>query len=142
VGGRDAGRAPFTVLAPPARQLVLAMTGKRIDLITSRGASGLDRPSRELPGRRGLAYDVVTRDGRLVATGVIPHPLARRLEVFEPEGRLRGAPAPASETFTLRIPAVPEGSVVRFYEYDAGTKLDTAAGRAARRLVSEIRVGG
>jgi hypothetical protein len=142
VSGRNAGQVRFTVLAPPARQLVLTMTGERIALVSSRGASGLDRPSRELPSRRGLAYDVVARDGRLVATGTLPHPLLGRREVFEPEGVLHGVRPPASATFTLRIPAFQGGGVVRFFEFEPGTELSTPQGRAARRLVSEVEIGG
>jgi hypothetical protein len=142
VSGRDAGRVGFTVLAAPARQLVLAMTGERIELLSSRGATGLDRPSRELPGRHGLAYDVVERDGRLVATGILPHPLLGRREVLEPAGVLHGVRPPASATFTLRIPAIKPGAVVRFFEFQPGTDLATAEGRATRRLISEVGIGG
>jgi hypothetical protein len=140
IDGRAVGRVPFTVRPSPARQLVLAMSGEEIELVASRGAVSLDRPSRELPSRRALSYDVVTSDGRLVATGVIPHPLADRREVLEPDGTLRGAPEPVSATFTLRIPSVPRGGVVRFYEVEPGTDPESAEGRAARRLISEIRV--
>jgi hypothetical protein len=142
LGGRDAGQVPFTVLAAPARQLLLTMTGERIELVADRGAASLDRPSRELPGRRGLAYDVVARDGRLIATGVVPHPLDGRREVHEAEGVLHGVRPPASASFRLRIPALPQGGVVRFFELEPGTDLATAAGRAARRLLAEVQIGG
>lgn len=142
IAGRKVGRAPFRVLPAPARQLVLSLADGRVQLISNRGASGLDRPSRELPVGPGLSYDVVTSDGRLIATGTLPHPLSGRREVFEPGGTLRGAPVPKSATFTLRIPAVPKGSVVRFYEVQPGTDLTTPEGRAKRRLLSTVQLGG
>jgi hypothetical protein len=142
IAGREVGRVPFSVLPAPARQLVLSLSEGRVQVVSSRGASGLDRPSREIPVGRGLSYDVVTPEGRLVATGTIPHPLSGRREIFEPEGKMRGAPAPKSATFTLRIPAVPKGSVVRFYEVEPGKDLATPEGRASRRLLSEVEVGG
>jgi hypothetical protein len=121
---------------------VLSLTGERVELVSSRGAAGLDRPSRETPVGMGLSYDVVTREGVVVATGTLPHPMRGRREVFDPEGTMRGAPAPKSATFTLRIPAVPKGSVARFYEVEPGTDLATAEGRAKRRLLSEVELGG
>jgi hypothetical protein len=84
----------------------------------------------------------VARHGRLVATGVLPHPLLGRREVFEPQGVLHGVRPPASATFRLRIPAVEGGGVVRFFEFEPGTDLSTAGGRAARRPVSEVEIGG
>jgi len=142
LGGRLAGRVPFRVLPSPARQLVLSMTGERVTLVASRGAAGLDRPSRETPVGPGLAYDVLDARGRLVATGILPHPLRGRRELFEPEGRMHGVAAPAAATFTLRIPAPPGGGVVRFYESEPGADLATEAGRAARKFLSEVKVGG
>ena len=140
--GRSLGRASFRVTASPARQLVLSMTGQAITLVSERGATGLGRPSREAGSRRDLAYDVVGPDGRLIATGTVPHPLRGRRELFEQDGSMRGAPEPASGTFRLRIPTPPAGSVVRFFEFEPGTDLRTAEGRAARRAISEVRVGG
>jgi hypothetical protein len=142
IGQRDAGRAPFVVRAAPARQLVLSWGAQGVTLVSNRGASGLGRPSREAGSRRDLAYDVLALDGRLIATGTVPHPLQGRLELFEADGTMRGAPEPSTATFGLRIPAPPPGSVLRFYEFDPGTDLGTAEGRAARRQVSEVRVGG
>jgi hypothetical protein len=142
IGDRPAGRVPFVVRAAPARQLVLSWSGDRITLVSNRGASGLGRASRESGARRDLAYDVVAPDGRLIATGTVPHPIHGRRELFEPEGTMRGAPEPSAATFGLRIPAVPAGSVVRFFEFEPGTDLGTAEGRAARRPVSEVGIGG
>ena len=142
IAGRQMARATLDVRPAPAQQLVLSLTDGQVSLISSRGATHLDRPSRETPVRTGLAYDVWTPDGRLVATGTLPHPLLGRREVFEPDKTMHGAAAGKTATFTLRIPAVPKESVVRFYEFAPGTDLSTLAGRASRRFLSEIKVGG
>jgi hypothetical protein len=68
--------------------------------------------------------------------------LLGRREVHEPEGVLHGVRPPASASFRLRIPALPQGGVVRFFEFEPGTDLATAAGRAARRPVADVEIGG
>lgn len=140
--GKAAATATLTIVPPPARQLVLGMTGDLVELVSDRGAASFARPSREVPVRRGLAYDVLNAQGVLVATGVIEHPRAGRLEVHDEEGGLRGAPEPDSATFTLRIPAVPGGGTLRLYDVEPQIDVMTDEGRAERRLVSEIELGG
>lgn len=128
----------LTVLQPTARQLVLKMEGNRIELLTEAPAAGLDRQTLEAPLGTGLSYDVLTPSGALVVTGVLPHPILGRREVHEAGGKLHGLPPPATATFPMRVPAVPSGSTVRFYEYAVGIDLATPGGRSQRRFLSEV----
>jgi len=147
VDGSPAGATTLKIVGSPARQLVLTMTGDSIELVSDQGASSLGRPSREIPARKALGYDVVTGEDRILATGTIPHPLSGRLEVHEADGTLHGSSTRSSETFFLRIPAVPQGSRVRFFEFEEGVGALTAGSlnqdaRDRRKLISEIELGG
>lgn len=142
IGGSTVGTTRLTVKPSPARHLVLTMTGDEIALVSDRGASGLAQPNREIPEGPALSYDVLSAEGVLVSTGVLSHPLHGRREIFGEDGTMRGAPVPDSATFTLRIQALPAGGSIRFYEAEPGADLSTETGRATRRQISTIEIGG
>lgn len=138
--GREIAHGEIRIQPYPAQQLVFAMSEQGVEPIARRGVSSLSRSDRSQPAVKGLAYEVLRADGYLLASGVLPHPRLDRHELHGPGGELRNVRPPAQTTFQLRVPAVPGRLAVRFFEVDAGIDLDTVAGRAARRLLQEVRI--
>jgi hypothetical protein len=138
--GREVASGELTIEAHSALQLVFAMSEQGVELIAQRGVTGLGRPDRSLPVEKGLAYEVRRADGYVLASGVLPHPRLDRHELHGPDGALSNIRPPAQVTFQLRVPAVAGPLAVRFFEVDAGVDPDTAAGRAARRFLHEVKV--
>ena len=137
--------APFTVLPASAQELVLQLKDGRFELVavypTADEANMVTRS--EEPQ---LSYDLINAQGGLVFTGSINHPAQARRELFDgPNAReailRREPPHPGHPVvFTLRVPIVPRGSTVKFYEAAPQVNLLDAAARENRKPVGEIKL--
>ena len=144
-GTKVTAAAPVTVLPASAQELVLQLKDGRFELVavypTADEANMVTRS--EEPQ---LSYDLVNAQGGLVFTGSIDHPALARMELFDgPTAReaiLRREPPPPGQpvVFTLKVPIVPRGSTVKFYEVAPQVNLLDAAARQERKPVGEIKL--
>jgi len=145
VDGELVGGGVLRVLAPSGTRVVLQLDAG--------GLRVLDTLPATVDGRRGserrdarLSFDLVTPQGGLVYTASVPHPVRGRTEVFEPPregGRAgRGVRAPKDVVFAVEVPRMPEATLLRVFEVDAGVDVGTKEGRAGRRLLGEVRLEG
>jgi hypothetical protein len=137
--------ARFKVLPAQSQRLILTFANDRVKLVDAAPrAGGYVEGARE--GGRRLSYDLVNDQGAVMFTGSVLHPLGGRSEVFDetPNGkRIINSQHPhAQATFVLKIPNVPGGVKVRFYDVLPGVDLASEQGRTVRVLLNEIKVGG
>jgi hypothetical protein len=144
-GGKIRGAAPFTVLPASAQELVLRWKDNRFELMAVHPTA--DEPNMVTRSDEPqLSYDLVNAQGGLVLTGAINHPALARMELFDgPNAReavLRREPRHPGKpvVFTLKVPIVPQGASVKFYESEPGVNLMDAAARQSRRPVGEIKL--
>jgi hypothetical protein len=144
-GGKVSGTAPFTVLPASAQELVLQLKEGRFELVAVYPTA--DEPNAVTRSEEPqLSYDLINAQGGLVFTGSINHPAQARMELFDgPNAReaiLRREPAHPTQpvVFTLKVPIVPRGSTVKFYEAAPQVNLLDAAARQNRRPVGEIKL--
>lgn len=130
------------VVAPaPSKQLVLSLRDDKITLIQNNPRPGeiVARSEADTPR---ISYDVFDKANVFVTNGWVIHPVAGRKEVFDEPGRSkRGTSAVTNRTetfFFIKIPNIPGGGRVRFYEAPASVDLTTEKGRARRRFLNEV----
>ena len=145
VTGKVSGAAPFTVLPASAQELVLQLKDGRFELVAVHPTA--DEPNMVTRSQEPqLSYDLVNAQGGLVFTGSIDHPAQARMELFDgPNAReailRREPPHPGQPVvFTLKVPIVPRGSTVKFYEAAPEVNLLDAAARQNRKPVGEIKL--
>ena len=144
-GGKITEAAPFTVLPASAQELVLQLKEGRFELVAVYPTA--DEPDMVTRSEEPqLSYDLVNAQGGLVFTGSINHPAQARMELFDgPNAReailRREPPHPGHPVvFTLKVPIVPRGSTVKFYEAAPQVNLLDAAARQKRKPVGEIKL--
>jgi hypothetical protein len=144
-GGKVRGAALFTVLPASAQELVLQLKDGRFELVAVHPTA--DEPNMVTRSQAPqLSYDLVNAQGGLVFTGSIDHPAQARKELFDgPNAReailRREPPHPGQPVvFTLKVPIVPRGSTVKFYEAAPEVNLLDAAARQNRKPVGEIKL--
>ena len=144
-GGKVSGVAPFTVLPPSAQELVLQLKDGKFELVAVHPTA--DEPNAVARSQEPqLSYDLVNAEGGLVFTGSIDHPALTRMELFDGpnarEATLRREPRHPGQpvVFTLKVPIVPHGSTVKFYEAAPQVNLLDATARQNRRPVGEIKL--
>ena len=144
-GGKVSAAAPFTVLPASTQELVLQLKDGRFELVAVYPtADGPDTVTRS--DEPQLSYDLINTQGGLVFTGSINDPARARKELFDgPNAReailRREPPHPGQPVvFTLKLPIVPRGSTVKFYEVPPNANLLDADTRQNRRPVGEIKV--
>jgi hypothetical protein len=143
--GKASEAAPFTVLPASAQELVLQLKEGRLELVAVYPTA--DEPNMVTRSQEPqLSYDLINAQGGLVFTGSINHPAQARMELFDgPNAReailRREPPHPGQPVvFTLKVPIVPRGSTVKFYEAAPQVNLLDAAARQNRRPVGEIKL--
>jgi hypothetical protein len=144
-GGKVRGAATFTVLPASAEELVLQMKDNRFELVAVHPTA--DEPTTVTRSQEPqLSYDLINAEGGLVFTGSIDHPAQARMELFDgPNAReailRREPPHPGQPVvFTLKVPIVPRGATVKFYEAAPELNLLDAAERQNRKAVGEIKL--
>jgi hypothetical protein len=144
-GGKVSGTAAFTVLPASAQELVLQLKEGRFELVAVYPTA--DEPNMVTRNQEPqLSYDLINAEGGLVFTGSINHPAQARMELFDgPNAReailRREPPHPGQPVvFTLKVPIVPRGATVKFYESPPEANLLDATVRQNRRPVGEIKL--
>jgi hypothetical protein len=144
-GGKVSGAATFTVLPASAQELVLQLKDGRFELVAVHPTA--DEPIMVTRSQEPqLSYDLINAQGGLVFTGSINHPAQARKELFDgPNAReailRREPPHPGQPVvFTLKVPIVPSGATVKFYESAPELNLLDAAARQNRKPVGEIKL--
>jgi hypothetical protein len=144
-GGKVSGAAAFTVLPASAQELVLQLKDNRFELVAVYPTA--DEPTMVTRSQEPqLSYDLINAQGGLVFTGSINHPALARMELFDgPNAReailRREPPHPGQPVvFTLKVPIVPRGATVKFYEAAPELNLLDAAARQNRKAVGEIKL--
>ena len=144
-GGKVSGAAAFTVLPASAQELVLQLKDNRFELVAVHPTA--DEPTMVTRSQEPqLSYDLINAEGGLVFTGSINHPAQARMELFDgPNAReavlRREPPHPGQPVvFTLKVPIVPRGATVKFYESAPELNLLDAAARQNRKPVGEIKL--
>ena len=143
--GKELGKGQLDILPSSSLRLLLTMKDGRIQLVNSKPTEGSYTENRAEQGPR-VSYDVLTPEGGLLFTGAIAHPTREAHELFdEPQPgqrTIRREPVHGDATFVVKIPNVEGPAIVRFYDVQADVDLGTAQGRAGRKLIGEIKVGG
>lgn len=138
--GTQVTLAPITVAPTVSKQLILSFTNNSIVFL--RATPSGDRFFADVePSQTRLSYDVFNQAGALVTSGAILHPTKGRMEVFgEPQpGQISAHTAHhADAIFSIKVPNIPAGGKVRFYEAAPGINLMTAQGRAQRQFINTI----
>ena len=144
-GGKVSGATAFTVLPASAQELVLQLKEGRFELVTVHPTA--DEPTMVTRSQEPqLSYDLINAEGGLVFTGSINHPAQAHKELFDgPNAReailRREPPHPGQPVvFTLKVPIVPSGATVKFYESAPELNLLDAAARQNRKPVGEIKL--
>jgi hypothetical protein len=143
--GKVSGAAAFTVLPASAQELVLQLKDGRFELVAVHPTA--DEPNMVTRSQEPqLSYDLINAEGGLVFTGSINHPALARMELFDgpnaQEAILRREPPHPGRpvVFTLKVPIVPRGATVKFYEAAPQVNLLEAAARQNRKPVGEIKL--
>jgi hypothetical protein len=138
-GGQRVGIETITVSHPPARRVVLEVSGDNFTLLGVQPYGGrFDPPATE--GLR-LSYDVLDVDSILTYTGTIRHPAQQQIETFhdpEPHHITRHT-AEDQHLFMIKVPWLETKTIVVFYEVRAGVDLTDPGQRQRRRRMAAIR---
>lgn len=144
-GEKVSGAAAFTVLPASAQELVLQLKDGKFELVAVHPTA--DEPTMVTRSQEPqLSYDLINAQGGLVFTGSINHPALARIELFDgPNAReavlRREPPHPGHPVvFALKVPIVPAGVTVKFYESAPNVNLLDAAARQNRKAVGEIKL--
>lgn len=144
-GGKISGTAPFTVLPASAQELVLQLKDGKFELVAVHPTA--DEPNAVTRSQEPqLSYDLINARGELVFTGSINHPAQAQMELFDgpnaPSAILRREPPHPGRpvVFALRVPLVPSGATVKFYDVAPQVNLLDATARQNRRPVGEIKL--
>ena len=144
-GGKVSEAAAFMVLPASTQELVLQLKDGRFELVAVHPTA--DEPNMVTRSQEPqLSYDLINAEGGLVFTGSINHPAQARMELFDgPNAReailRREPPHPGRPVvFTLKVPIVPRGATVKFYEAAPELNLLEAAARQNRKPVGEIKL--
>jgi hypothetical protein len=131
-----------TIAHAPMERIFLRLEGDSVSFVKTRPYNGAYEP--EAGRGRRISYDLVTRNGALLYTAAIRHPATDTFEVYGAADPHRPRHLPATEpySFAIKIPYMREAAILRIYDAPDGVDLDTAQGRAARRLIGEIEMGG
>ncbi|MFQ5430702.1 MAG: hypothetical protein ACE5E1_10365 [Phycisphaerae bacterium] len=139
---RDPGTpGKLEILPAPSLQVILSFSGDGLQLIGSRPGGARSRRGID-PGGRRMQYEVFNGLGRLVFRDALTHPTLGRTEIFdEPDsgGRtMHRLGDRAAAVFGIRIPNIPGGARVRFYDVPDGVVADSPEGRRQRVFVGEV----
>lgn len=146
----EPGKNPGTpgrlnVLPARAKRLLLSFAQGQIELLGLQPTSGLDRTHTDEHGRR-IQYEVYNLLGRLIFSDVINHPTEGRHEIHDNDDNvghtMRQAPPASQGLFSIRIPNVPGGAVVKFYDVPDNADVNTDEGRRLRSFLSEMQFDG
>ena len=141
-GGRK-DSAAFTVLPARAQQLILKMTGGRIELVAVHATSGEPSGRGELSGGPQLSFDVLNQAGAVIYTGTIPRP-TERMEVFDgPDANsavIRREKMDHETTFALKVPMLAAETTVKFFEAPPDANTQDLRTREGRKFIAEIKV--
>ena len=144
-GDKVSGTATFTVLPASAQELVLQLKDNKFELVAVHPTA--DEPTMVNRSQEPqLSYDLINAEGGLVFTGSIDHPALARMELFDgpnaQEAILRREPPHPGRpvVFALKVPIVPAGATVKFYEAAPEVNLLDAAARQNRKPVGEIKL--
>ena len=144
-GGKVSGTAPFTVLPASAQELVLQLKDGKFDLVAVHPTA--DEPNAAARSQEPqLSYDLINARGQLVFSGSINHPAQAHMELFDgpnaPSAILRREPPHPERpvVFALKVPLVPSGATVKFYDVAPQVNLLDATARRNRRPVGEIKL--
>jgi hypothetical protein len=137
--------AQLNVTDPPAKLLVLSMSDQGIELQDSFPMGGAPYRNGDDGGQR-IHYEVLNPQGRILFHNVINHPTEGRLEVYDRDDKGEPvhymAPKRLSAVFSLSIPNVPGGALLKLYDVPADADLGTPAGLAARTFLADIQIPG
>ncbi len=144
VVGLDEGEGTpgeLRVLPAPSLQLVLSLSGAGFELLEAKPGAAHPRRSTD-PGGRRIQVEVFNTLGRLVFKDVLTHPTSGRYEIFdEPQSGdfvMHRLADRSTATMAIRIPNIPGGAEIRFYELPAGVVADSVEGLRARVLIDEM----
>ena len=144
-GEKVSGAAAFTVLPASAQELVLQLKDGKFELVAVHPTA--DEPTMVTRSQEPqLSYDLINAQGGLVFTGSINHPALARMELFDgPNAReavlRREPPHPGHPVvFALKVPMMPSGATLKFYEAAPDVNLLDAAARQNRKAVGEIKL--
>lgn len=139
--GAVIGTGRAAIAPAPMMRVFFQMTGDSIALRKIRPFNG--RYDRSVQKGRRLSYDVVAPDGELLFTAAIAHPATGTIEIYGPpdERRPRRLPAAEPYRFAVKIPYTESRVALRIYDVPDGLDIDTARGRAQRRLIREVEIG-
>jgi hypothetical protein len=129
------------VIAPaPSKQLVFSIRGNKITGLQTNLRAGeiVTRGQQDQPR---IAYDVFNDLGALVVSGWVAHPLHGRQELFAETGTSKQVASQALDgeaIFFIKVPNLPKGGKVVFYEVPASVDLTTNKGRGQRQKLQEF----
>lgn len=135
----------LNVLPVRARKVLLSLAQGQIELLGHRPTAGLARTGADEYGRR-IQYEVYNKLGRLIFRDVVNHPTEGRHEIHDHDENIghtmRQAPASTAGLFSIRIPNVPGGALVKFYDVPDNADVNTDEGRRLRSYLSELQLDG
>ncbi len=144
-GEKVSGAVAFTVLPASAQELVLQLKDGKFELVAVHPTA--DEPTMVTRSQEPqLSYDLINAQGGLVFTGSINHPALARMELFDgpnaQEAVLRREPPHPGQpvVFALKVPMMPSGATLKFYEAAPDVNLLDAAARQNRKAVGEIKL--
>ena len=80
----------------------------------------------------------------MVYTAAMPNPMQQRMEIFDgPDAKaaaLRQEKREHEMVFAVKVPKLPGGAKIRFFEAPPGVDLLQARGREARKMIGEVSV--
>ena len=138
----------FTVLPARNQQLVLRMKDNRVELVAVQPTSGeITSTTAEATGAEAqLSFDVLNAAGVVVYTAAIPDPIQQRMEVFEgpsaDQSTMRREPMSHEAVFAIKVPKLPDGGTVKFFEAAGGVDLLQGEDRKRRTPIGEIKLSG
>lgn len=138
--------ANLTVLPAHAQQLVLKWKDGKLDLVAVHPTAGEPSGGGEIGGEPQLSFDVLNEAGAVVYTAAMPNPMQQRMEIFDgPDAKTAALHREKAEheiVFAVKVPKLPGGAKIRFFEAPPGVDLLQAKGREVRKMIGEISVPG
>jgi hypothetical protein len=138
--------ANLTVLPAHAQQLVLKWKDGKLELVAVHPTAGEPTGGGEVGGEPQLSFDVLNEAGAMVYTAAIPNPIQQRMEIFDgPDAKtaaLHREKVPHEVVFAVKVPKLPGGVRIQFFEAPPGIDLLQAKGRETRKMIGEISVPG
>ena len=136
------GTTQLHVQEPLATQLLLEMNEQgNTRVIRKKASSGLYTTG-FADKHFQLSYDIFSKNGSLLYSASIPHPMKERIEVYDSpkEGGMFQSDSPKQVTFPLKIPNIKEAALIKLYESPSRLDLTNADQRKERKQISEIEL--